>query len=269
MMSARKSIGDNDFDLVEVRPWSVMIAEDSGFWRNVVRAGIVDFGGDLTILEAADGRNALDILSEQRIDIAFVDLAMPEINGDEVVKRVQAHGKMPFFAVVSVTADAEEIARMRKLSAYDYLVKPFGSEAIKRVLTTYERVAHQTRILIVDDSSTARTIIGRILKRSIFNFEILEAGDGVTAFEVYAERPADIVFLDLNMPGIDGAQTMRLLRAHNRGVRIVLMSGSQESLDHHAAMGPAAALKKPFFPSDLDRVIHQLFDLPLPYAPRG
>ena len=39
-------------------------------------------------------------------------------------------------------------------------------------------------------------------------------------------KPADIVFLDLNMSGIDGLQTMRLLRAHNAGVRIVLMSGS-------------------------------------------
>lgn len=257
-----------DFDLVEMRPWSVMIAEDSAFWRGVIRAGVAEFGAHLDVVEAEDGRRALDILSSQRIDIAFVDLAMPEINGDDVVKRIQTHGRMPFFAVVSVTSDAEEIARMRKLSAYDYLVKPFGTDDIKRVLTTYERVAHHTRVLIVDDSGTARAIIARILRRSIFNFEILEAGDGVAAFEIYAEKPADIVFLDLNMPGIDGGQTMRLLRAHNRGVRIVLMSGSQEAIDRHAAMKPAAALKKPFFAGDLDRVIHGLFDLPLPYSGR-
>jgi CheY-like chemotaxis protein len=266
MTALRKGIGTADLDWVEAEPWRIMVAEDSGFWRNIVRSGIADFSTDLQVIEAADGKSALDILAGQRIDLAFVDLAMPEINGDEVVRRAQVHGKMPFFAVISVNSDAAEVARMRKLSAYDYLVKPFGAQEIKRVLTTYERVAHATRVMIVDDSGTARSIIARILKRSIFNFEIVDAGDGVTAFELYAERPADIVFLDLNMPGLDGVQTMRLLRAHNRAVRIVLMSGSQEALDRHAGMAPAAILKKPFFPVDLDRVVHGLFELPLPFS---
>jgi CheY-like chemotaxis protein len=266
MAALGRTVAATDLEWIEAGAWRVMVAEDSGFWRNVVRAGIHEFSRDLTVIEAADGQTALDILSRERVDLAFVDLAMPEINGGEVVKRLQADVRMPFFAVISVTSDAAEIARMRKLSAYDYLVKPFGAEEIKRVLSTYERISRQSRVLIVDDSGTARSIIRRILQRSIFNFEIAEAGDGVAAFEVYADQPADIVFLDLNMPGLDGAQTMRILRAHNRNVRIVLMSGSQEALDRHAMLAPAAALKKPFFPADLDRVVHRLFDLPLPYG---
>ena len=266
MTALGKAVSSADLDWVEAGTWRIMVAEDSGFWRNVVRSGIHDFASDLTVIEAGDGQSALEALSRDRIDIAFVDLAMPEINGAEVIKRIQADARMPFFAVISVNSDAAEIARMRKLSAYDYLVKPFGTDSIKRVLTTYERISRQSRVLIVDDSGTARSIIRRILQRSVFNFEIVEAGDGVAAFELYADRPADIVFLDLNMPGLDGAQITRILRAHNRSVRIVLMSGSQEALDRHAVLTPAAALKKPFFPNDLDRVVHRLFDLPLPYG---
>lgn len=263
----------DDFDIVLARPWRILIAEDSAFWRHFVRKAVLEYAPHLEIVEAADGRAALDVLSRQPIDIAFVDLAMPEVNGDELVKRLQADRKMPFFAVISVTSDAEEIARMRKLSAYDYLVKPFGPADIVRVMVTYERVARPARVLIVDDSATARSIIGRILKRSIFNFDIVSAGDGVSAFELYAHQPADIVFLDLNMPGLDGGQTMRLLRAHNRDVRIVLMSGDQAALERHGkhGMGGAGvlALHKPFFPGDLDRVVHQIFDLPLPFGGLG
>lgn len=268
MAAAVTHPGEDEFDIIASPPWRIMIAEDSTFWRQRVRRAVAEYSPHLDIVEAADGRTALDILSQQTVDVAFVDLAMPEINGDEVVKRLQADRKMPFFAVISVTSDAAEIARMRKLSAYDYLVKPFGAPDIVRVMSTYERVARPTRVLIVDDSGTARSIIARILKRSVFNFDIATAGDGVSAFETYAQEPADIVFLDLNMPGLDGGQTMRLLRAHNRDVRIVLMSADQAALDRYADSGAVAAMKKPFFPGDLDRVVHQLFDLRLPFGGR-
>jgi two-component system chemotaxis response regulator CheY len=265
MIGAQCTAVADDLDIIEAKPWSVLIAEDSRIWRSIIRAGIEDFGPHLHVIEAPDGQRAVEILSEQRIDIAFVDLAMPGFNGDEVVRQVQAHGRMPFFVTVSATSDAQAIARMRELSAYDYLAKPFGMAAVKRILTTYERMTHPSRVLIVDDSRTARSIIARILSRSVFHFEIEQAADGVSAFELYAKRPADIVFLDLNMPGIDGLQTLRLLRALNSGVRVVLMSGSPDALDRLQGMG-AAGLRKPFLPQDLDRVMHRLFQLPLPYS---
>lgn len=264
--TASLHIEDAGFDLIDARPWRVMIAEDSALWRHIIHRAIIEFGADLDVVMAGDGRAAREILSSQPVDLAFLDLALPEINGDDVVCQIREHGKMPFFVVVSVTSDAVEIARMRRLSAYDYLVKPFDRAAIQRVLSTYARVSHPTRVLVVDDSGTQRTIIAKILRRSVFNFEIHEAGDGVSAFEAYADKPADIVFLDLNMPGLDGAQTMRLLRAHNPSVRIVVMSGSQDALDRVRALGVDAALKKPFNAADLDVVVHRLFDLPLPYS---
>ncbi|QCI68444.1 response regulator [Phreatobacter stygius] len=255
-----------DIEVVTVPPWTILIADDSAFWRGLIRAGIEAFDRAATVIEAKNGQEALDALSEHPVDIAFVDLAMPEIDGTEVVERVRHHGKMPFFVVVSVTSDAQAIARMRKLAAYDYLVKPFGSEAITPVLQTFERVSQPTRILIVDDSGTARAIVTRILSHSIFNLTVDQAGDGVTALENYAREGADIVFLDMNMPWIDGASTLRLLRAVNRHVRVVLMSASSDIAERAQELGAAACLRKPFFASDLDRAVHQLFELRLPYS---
>jgi len=257
---------DCDIDFVEVAPWTILIADDSPLWRGLIRSGIEAFDRASIIIEAKNGQETLDVLSERPVDIAFVDLAMPEIDGAEVVERVKHHGKMPFFAVVSVTSDAQAIARMRKLAAYDYLVKPFGPEAITPVLQTFERVSQRTRILIVDDSGTARTIVARILTHSIFNLEVTQAADGVSALENYARRAPDIVFLDMNMPWIDGADTLRLLRAVNPHVRVVLMSASSDIAERARELGAAAYLKKPFFAGDLDRTVHQLFELRLPYS---
>lgn len=255
-----------DIAIIEIPPWTILIADDSAFWRGLIRSGIEAFDRAVTIIEVKNGREALDVLSERPVDIAFVDLAMPEIDGSEVVERVRHHGKMPFFVVVSVTGDAEAIARMRRLAAYDYLVKPFGAEAIAPVLQTFERVSQRTRILIVDDSGTARGIVRRILSHSIFNLDVDQAGDGITALENYASEAADIVFLDMNMPWIDGANTLRLLRAVNKHVRVVLMSASVDIAERAQELGAAAYLRKPFFAQDLDRAVHQLFGLRLPYS---
>ncbi|MGH6644359.1 MAG: response regulator, partial [Bradyrhizobium sp.] len=220
-----------DVTFVEAESLSVLVADDSSVWRRVVREAVESHGGSAVVHEAATGREALDVLSTMRVDIAFVDLAMPEINGSEVIERLSNVRRLPFFAVISVTSDAEQIARMRRLAAYDYLVKPFDAEAVRRVLTTYERVAQTTRVLVVDDSGTTLAIMRRLLERSIFRMDIAEARDGVSAFELYAKRTADIVFIDLNMPGLDGAQTLRIFRAYNPHVHVVMMSASQNALD--------------------------------------
>ncbi|MDQ0469315.1 response regulator [Labrys wisconsinensis] len=254
-----------DVSFVEAEALSVLVADDAGLWRRFVREAVLAYGGTTTVHEAATGLQALDCLSNNRVDVAFVDLAMPEINGAEVVERLHGARRMPFFAVISVTSDAEQIARMRRLAAYDYLVKPFDTEAVRRVLATHERVTQTTRVLLVDDSGTTLSIIRRLLDRSIFRLDIAEARDGVSAFELYARRTADIVFIDLNMPGLDGAQTLRIFRAYNPHVHVVLMSASQDALDQARELGANAYLKKPFLPRDIDLVMHRMFGLTLPY----
>lgn len=67
------------------------------------------------------------------------------------------------------------------------------------------------RILIVDDSRSIRKVIRRILEG--LGHEVLEAGDGMQAMlRIESEGPFDVVFLDLEMPVLDGLGTLRELR---------------------------------------------------------
>ena len=119
-----------DIAFIDAPPWQVLVADDSSLWRHVTTAAVKAFGGPVIVHEAVDGGQALDILSRCDIDIAFIDLGMPEITGDEVVIRTGSLRRMPFFVVISGNTDGAEIARMRKLSAYDYLTKPFDDEVL-------------------------------------------------------------------------------------------------------------------------------------------
>ncbi|WP_439575136.1 response regulator [Phreatobacter sp.] len=254
-----------DIDFVEKPAWVVLIADDSSTTRQFIRSAVRSFDRHVTIEETADGQQTLDALTSRPVDLAFLDLAMPEIHGEDVVRTFTVGHRMPFFVVVSGIGDPEQIARMRRLAAYDYLRKPVEAEAIHKVLATYERVSMLTRVLIVDDSRTQRKLIRRILAESVFHLTIDEAGDGVSAFEAYARQPADIVILDINMDGLDGPNTLRILRAHNPQVRVVLMSSDAAAIATYAALNVTAVLKKPFTSQDLDAIFHGIYGLDLPY----
>jgi CheY-like chemotaxis protein len=101
------------------------------------------------------------------------------------------------------------------------------------------------RILVIDDSELIRQASRLGLARGGFDVETAEDGElGVAA--AHADPP-DAILLDLTMPGIDGAETLRRLRTHDALARVpvVLMTASTEE----AAQQPAdGVIAKPFSP---------------------
>jgi CheY-like chemotaxis protein len=85
------------------------------------------------------------------------------------------------------------------------------------------------KALIVDDSKESRYLLGRILKKS-FNVKIVEAEDGKIALEKIQKENLDIVFLDYQMPSLDGKETLKALRSDReyRNLPIVIVSSHSE-----------------------------------------
>lgn len=256
-----------DIDLSERPPLTVLVADDVAMWRRQLAEAVTAHGVPVRILEAADGAKALELLESEDIDIAFLDVLMPELSGIEVIEHARRGTRMPFVALVSSLAEPQTVERAKALRAYDYILKPLDAQAVSRVIDCHERTLQPSRVLVIDDSSTVRRIISKVLGRSIFRFSVHEAGDGITAFEHYAKHSADVVFLDLNMPMIDGASTLRILRASNPNVKVVLMSSDQAMMD--SIPNVSGRMKKPFDASVIDRVMHDIYGLDLPYGARG
>ena len=109
-----------------------------------------------------------------------------------------------------------------------------------------------TRVLIIEDEETYRETLGFLLQKE--GFEVALAADGIAGLATYDRQGADIVLLDLMMPGMDGAETLRRIReAHGRNVAVVAMTA--DVLAIHRDDGLRAALDgflpKPILPEAL------------------
>jgi DNA-binding response OmpR family regulator len=107
------------------------------------------------------------------------------------------------------------------------------------------------RVLVVDDDSTVSDVVRRYLERA--GFAVTLAADGHAALRAYeAERP-DLVVLDLMLPGIDGLEVARRLRARPDEVPIVMLTALGEEADRVLGLqlGADDYVTKPFSPREL------------------
>jgi two-component system chemotaxis response regulator CheY len=116
-------------------------------------------------------------------------------------------------------------------------------------------------VLVVDDDPFIRKLIVTTLE-DVANVELHEASDGIQAVELaQRERPA-LVFLDVDMPGLDGIEVCRRLRADpvtGEATIVMLTAAHGDGVEREAEdAGADLFLTKPFSPLDLLRLVHQL-----------
>lgn len=113
-------------------------------------------------------------------------------------------------------------------------------------VTVEERL--MPRILIVDNEEPVRNMLAAVLRSSGYNVSV--ARSGFEALELSEALPADLVMLDVNMPGFDGWATLSELHLRIPGARVLMMSGDDHAADA-LARGAVAFLDKPYRPSDV------------------
>ena len=119
------------------------------------------------------------------------------------------------------------------------------------------------RILIVDDSSIVRKVLKKALALTSTVFAaIFEAENGAEALEVLSREKVDLIFLDINMPIMNGMEFMKNLSedAALSHIPVVIISteGSKERKDELYAREIRAYLRKPFTPELLTSTISQI-----------
>lgn len=119
--------------------YNVLIVDDSKIVRTVIQRAIELSGVEgSSIYQAANGREALDLMEIVPVDVLFADINMPVMNGLEMVEEMGKKGLAEKIPVVVVSTDRSEvhIRQLREFGVRDYLNKPFTPESIRDILLT-------------------------------------------------------------------------------------------------------------------------------------
>jgi DNA-binding response OmpR family regulator len=167
-------------EAVRMRSARVLVVDDEPTVRDVVVQYLRRDGHEVT--EAADGREALQLLAEQPPDLVVLDLMLPGVDGLDILRRLRATSDVP---VIMLTALAEERHRVTglELGADDYVVKPFSPrELAARVNGVLRRSAGRSETppavlefdgLRIDGSAREVHLDGTLVETTPKEFDVL------------------------------------------------------------------------------------------------
>ncbi|MBV9605770.1 MAG: response regulator transcription factor [Solirubrobacterales bacterium] len=159
----------------------VLVVDDEHALRRLLRLYLEKEGYE--VLEADDGLDALSRLRRGGIDLALVDVMLPELDGFEVVRRIRTESGIPIILITARGEEAQRIAGL-ELGADDYVVKPFSApEVVARVRAQLRRARghfggqEPLRIGSVELDEDARrvTVDGREVELTRREFDLLAA----------------------------------------------------------------------------------------------
>ena len=128
----------------------ILIAEDEKDLRQLLYDQLT--GEGYTVIEAEDGRKALELYNSVKPDMAILDIMMPQMDGLSVLSKIRESSEMP---VILLTARGDEVDKVSglRLGADDYLVKPWGMNEL------LARIEVQKRHLKLDEAKGCDEVI--------------------------------------------------------------------------------------------------------------
>ena len=251
---------------------SVLYAEDNLDNQNLVKAIVEKTGATITLV--SNGKEALEICTQQTFDLVFTDIRMPIIDGVELTKALlEKYTTLPVVAISATLID-KEIEEFRAVGFKEMLRKPVERKAIYAVLTEYLNpsspvskttdltIPHPTskplRVLLAEDNLDNQGLIKIHLKRA--GAEAIIANDGIDAIAAAMRDDVDMILMDMQMPNMDGLTAVRYLRGKGFDKPIYALTANEtaESIKECKDAGCEGHLSKPLDTAKLSELIRHI-----------
>ena len=273
---------------------SVLVVEDNLINTAILKEHVTAWGMKSSC--AVDGQAGLDLLQAaaargEPYDVALVDLKMPRMNGLELTKRVRSDPALASLSIVMLTSLSSqgEMTAARSAGVCAYVTKPIRqSELFKTIgavvgrreqwVTTPPKVAElaeiHAHVLLAEDNLVNQELAVAML--SFLGCTVEVVNNGRQAVDAVAAKAYDIVFMDCQMPEMDGFEATAMIRtgaagASRTGVPIVALTANamQGDRDRCLAAGMTDYVAKPLSKTELSAVLVRCFERGLPGVPAG
>jgi PAS domain S-box-containing protein len=271
----------------------VLIVDDNLINRKILEAYLESW--QIKYVSAKNGKEALEKLelsdlNHDKFDFLLVDLAMPEMDGLTFGRHVRENLRYRNTHLILISSIVGSIRKSSLMaSGYEVMLpKPFPKRDLKitmckllkgEALMLSATGLHQSStsqlisssigskkgklvsILLVDDHDINRKAASLILSKK--GYEVIEAKSGQEALEICTHEYVDLILMDIQMPEMDGYQTVRSIRAlkgHNLDVPIIALTANAMAQDRQKSLdaGMNGHIAKPFKIEELNSLIEKL-----------
>ena len=195
------------------------------------------------VYTANNGEKGLAKANQLIPDIIILDIIMPDIDGWIVYQKIKRIPLLANVPIIIVTiGDYEKMAK--DFGVVDFLSKPINWKELNKLLQKYELTDKRKHILVVDDDSSTRVILKKMLVKD--NWKVDEAENGEVALEKIKIEKPELILLDLLMPVMDGFEFLKIIKANDiwGNIPIIVITSKDLTADDYS-----------FLTSNVDKVI--------------
>ncbi|MCG8429124.1 MAG: response regulator [Chromatiales bacterium] len=268
----------------DLRREKILVVDDNATNRRLLGEILTNWQVEHQL--AANGEQALELLrtaagQQQPFTIVLIDMQMPGMDGSQLGTAIRADQAFSTTRLVLLTSQGRrgDAQKMQAVGFSGYLTKPINQSELYNVLlqvagitgteerlitryTSREIQQYNARVLVVEDNATNQAVAQGMLSKFGLNVDI--AGNGEEALYALEQFPYDLVFMDCQMPVMDGYEATQNIRNPNSSVRdhkipVIAMTANamQKDREHCIAAGMDDHIAKPVDPGKLHRILEQ------------
>jgi two-component system, sensor histidine kinase and response regulator len=268
-----------------LRDVRVLVVDDNRTNRRILQGMLVRW--QMEVASAEGGREALAELAAAQekgwpFELVLTDMHMPDMNGFQLIAEIRKRPELSAATIMMLTSAGHrgDAARCQELGVSAYLLKPIRQselrEAIARVLgarhqegaipliTRFSlhdaREPHESlRILLAEDNAVNQRLAVRLLEKR--GHRVTVAGNGREALQALEKESFDLVFMDVQMPEMDGLEASAVIREKEKSTglhqAIVALTAHAMKGDEEKCLagGMDGYLTKPIRPAELDQLL--------------
>jgi CheY-like chemotaxis protein len=234
----------------------VLVVEDEAGIKEVLMNTFESVG--YKTLGASSAKEAMKVFHEEQPDVIFLDIALPDKSGLEVLEEMKSIEKNNIVIMVSANSDQAVKQKALKLGAVEFITKPFFRETLRNALAhnlgklQKASFKEKPKILIVDDEEDVCMALNRYLQKHI-DADIVIAFDGDQAYDLIIKNNFDVVFMDIKLQGKDGLTIIAQAKPKVPQTTFLVLTGylGTEFLQQAKKIGVTEYFHKPVRPEEI------------------
>ena len=269
---------------IDLHDERVLVVDDNATNRQMLDEVLNAWQVDHTL--AADGEAALQILREAAaqdspFSIALLDMQMPGMDGKRLGTLIREDKRLANTRLILLTSQGQrgDAKEMQEAGFAGYLSKPINQSELYNALlqvagitgvpeqlitrhTAHELPQYNARVLVVEDNATNQVVARSMLNKLGIQTDVV--GNGEEAISVLSQLPYDLVFMDCQMPVMDGFTATQQIRDPQSAVKdhaipVIAMTANAMQGDRERCLdaGMDDYIAKPVDPTKLSKALEQ------------